>query len=280
MTLGLLSLVLDLLGLGVGLLLAPQKPHHFQVWSIQRAEYNTWLEQFSLRISCVQSFFPKHYGNGSKGPKMRWLKDQSKQLKLSINFPPFSLVIFSHRFGCNVWIPHFLPPPPHRTSVYINTHTRSRKGIKEVAWFGHWFFGSWVVSSFPPIKKSTLPETNRHSTCQEAIPKGKDCLATIHFQVLSSFSGEHAEKSKIDASHPENVHTKLLKKYLKPGDDCWGFSHLMVKPLVLWKKIIWQKSLHFSDSFGGPVTNLLGVQSTPSQKTKPLGSCSPWTRIP
>ena len=29
MTLGLLSLVLDLLGLGVGLLLAPQKPHHF-----------------------------------------------------------------------------------------------------------------------------------------------------------------------------------------------------------------------------------------------------------
>jgi len=86
-----------------------------------------------------------------------------------------------------------------------------------------------VVSSAPPIKKSTLPETNRHSTWQEAIPKGKDRLVTIHFQVLSSFSGEHAEKSKIDASHPEN---------LKPGDDCWGFSHLMVKPLVLWEKTI------------------------------------------
>ena len=192
MTLGLLSLVLDLLGLGVGLLLAPQKPHHFhwpfiQVWSIQRAEYNTWLDQFSIKNLMFSVNFSKALkGNGSKGPKMR-LKNQSKQRKLSINFPPFSLVIFSHRFGCNVWIPHFLPPPPHRTSVYINTHTRSRKAIKEVAWFGHWFFGSWVASSFPPIKKSTLPETNKHAPGRKPSQKERIVLQPSIFRCYLRF---------------------------------------------------------------------------------------------
>ena len=190
---------------------------------------------------------------------MSWLKDQSKQRKLSINFPPFSPGDFFPQIWLQCLDPALLATATS-TKICVYQHTYAiptgDQGGGLVWSLIFWFL---VVSSFPPIKKSTLPETNRHSTCQEAIPKGKDRLATIHFQVLSSFSGEHAEKSNIAASHPEN---------LKPGDDCWSFSHLMVKPLVLWKKIIWQRSLHFSDSFGGPVTNLIGSPKHPGSKNQ------------